>query len=150
MRSRAQERRSAAQDFCTSGGKLRACAFRVRKSRRAVEFDEDVPGLHERAVANAYGLDPAGFQRLDDLNLSCRLKLALRGGDDVDAAKIGPGEGSDDEGANDPQESDMHGRRRRLQDLERGREEFPVAESHPRALETRKRARNKQLGGTRL
>jgi hypothetical protein len=31
----------------------------------------------------------------------------LRGGDDVDAAEIGPGEGDDDEGADYPEESDI-------------------------------------------
>jgi hypothetical protein len=59
----------------------------------------------------------------------------LRGGDDVDAAEIGPGERRDDEGADDPQEIDVDRRRRRLKNLERRREEFPVAEIHSGSLE---------------
>ena len=149
MRLRAQERGLAAQDFRPRGSKLRARAFRVGQGRRAVELDQHVARLHERAVADANGLDLAGFQRLDDLDLSRRLKLALRGGDDVDAAEIGPGEGGDDEGADDPQEGDMDRRRRRLQDLERGREEFPVAEIHSRSLEPRQRARAGERAGWR-
>ena len=77
-------------------------AFRVGQGGRAVELDQHVARLHQRAVADANVLDPTGLQRLDDLDLSHRLKLALRGGDDVDAAEIGPGERGDDEGADDP------------------------------------------------
>ena len=92
MRPRARERGLAAQDFRPRRSKLGARALRVGQRGRAVELDQHVARLHERAVADANRLDPAGFQRLDDLDLSGRLKLALRGGDDVDAAEIGPGE----------------------------------------------------------
>ena len=81
---------------------LGAGAFRIGQGGGAVELNQHVARLHQGAVANANVLDPACFQRLDDLDLSHRLKLALRGGDDVDAAEIGPGEGGDDESADDP------------------------------------------------
>ena len=94
MRPRAQERGLAAQDFRPRGSKLGARAFGVGQGGRAVELDQNLARAHKRAVADENGLDPAGFQGLDDLDLSGRLKLALRGGDDVDAAEIGPGEGA--------------------------------------------------------
>ena len=102
MRLSAQERGFAPQDFRSCRREFRTGAFRVRQGGRAVELDQHVARLHKRAVADANVLDPAGFQWLDDLDLSHRLKLALRGGDDVNAAEIGPGESGDDEGADDP------------------------------------------------
>jgi hypothetical protein len=78
VRPRAHERGPAAQDFRPRRRELRARAFRIGLGRRAVELDQHVPRLHERAVADANILDPAGLQRLDDLDLSCRLELALR------------------------------------------------------------------------
>ena len=98
----APERGLPAQDFRPRGSKLGARAFLFGQGRRTVELDQHVPRPHERAVADANVLNPAGLHRLDDLDLSGRLKLALRGGDDVDVAEIGPGEGGDDEGADDP------------------------------------------------
>jgi hypothetical protein len=102
MRPSACERGLAAQDFRPRRRKLCARAFRVGQGRRAVEFDQHVARLHERAVADADRLDLARFQGLDDLHLSHRLELALRGGDDVDAAEIRPSQRCDDEGADDP------------------------------------------------
>ena len=77
-------------------------AFCVGQGRGIVELDQHFARLHERAVADADGLDLTRFQGLDDLHLSHWLKLALRRGDNVDAAEIGPSQRSDDEGANDP------------------------------------------------
>ena len=130
MRPRAKERGLAAQDFRPRGCEVRARAFRVGQGRRTVELDQHIARLHERAVADINRLDLARFQGLDDLHLSHRLKLALRGGDDVDAAEIGPTQRSDDEGANDPQKGDMDRRGRRFENLERRGEELAVAEVH--------------------
>ncbi len=102
MRPRARKRGLAPQDFRLRRRELGARAFPVGQGGRAVELDQHLARPHNRAIAGVDRLDPAGFQGLDDLDLSRRLKLALRGGDDVDAAEIGPGEGADDERADDP------------------------------------------------
>ena len=147
MRPRAQERGLAPQDFRPHGSKLRLCAVGVGQRRRAIELDQNLARAHDRAVADENRLDLSGVQRLDDLDLSGRLKLALRGGDDVDAANIGPGQGGCDEGADDPQERDMDRRGRRFQDLKCGSKEFPVAEVHAWAPHPRQRTRGERFSG---
>ena len=96
---------------------------------RAVEFDKDVARRDGAAVGRPDGRDPAGLDRLDHLDPAGRLELALGGGDDVDAAEISPGEADRHERANDPQERHMHGRRRRLQNLQSGRKKLPVGQA---------------------
>ena len=96
-----------------------------------VEVDQHVARRTNDAIAARMCLDLAGLERLDDLDLASRLKLALRGGDNVDAAEIGPDERSDDKRADDPEERNPDRRRRRLQDLQRRRQKFAVADQAP-------------------
>ena len=151
--ARRGERGLAAQDFRPRRGELRPRAVAVGERRRPVELDQHVARPHEGPVAYPNGLDPAGLERLDDLDLAPRLKLALRGGDNVDPAEIGPGERGHDQRADDPQESETNRRGRRLQDLERRGEKLAIAEIHSPSLagglEPREGARGEQPGARR-
>ena len=147
MRLRRNKRGLAAQDFRPCRGEFGARALDIGLGARTVELDQHVAGLDQGAIGDANVFDPAGLQRLDDLDPPGRLELALRGGDDVDVAEIGPHEGRQDKGADGPQECDMDRRRRRFQDLERRRQEFAIAEIRPRRPEPRQRAQGRGLGG---
>ena len=147
MRFRRDERGLPAQYFRPRGGKFGARPLGFGLGRRAVELDQNVACLDQRAVGDTDVFDPAGLHRLDDLDPPGRLELALRGGDDVDPAEIGPDQRRQDEGADDPQERDMDRRGRRFQDLERRRQEFPVAEIGPRPPEPRQRRERRGPGG---
>ena len=146
MRLRRNERGLAAHDFRPRRGKFGARPLHIGLGRRAVEFDQHVARLHKRAIGDPNVFDPAGLQRLDDLHPTGRLELALRSGDDVDMAEIGPHEGRQDKGADGPQERDIDRRRRRFQDLERRREEFAIAEIGARCPEPRQRASGRSPG----
>ncbi len=121
-----RERCTAAQAFGLGGFQVGAGRPHVGLSGRPIELHENIARLHERAVGGVDGDHPAGLDRLDHFHPAGRLKLALGGGDDVDAPEIGEAKADDDERADDPEEGHANGRRGRFQDLEDGRKEFPV------------------------
>ena len=123
---RGGERCASTQAFGLGGFQVGAGRPHVGLGGRTVELDQNVARLHQRAVGGVDGGDPAGLDRLDHLDPAGRLELALSGGDDVDAPEIGEPEADDDERADDPEKGHANGRRRRFQDLEDGREKFPV------------------------
>ena len=107
---------------------FRLRGLRLRFLRRPVEFDQRFAGRHHAVVRHMDRRHPSGLDRLDDLDAPGRLKLALRGGDDVDPADIGPDDGDRGKRADQPEERHPHGGSGRLQDFEGGGEEFAVGE----------------------
>ncbi len=137
---RGSQRRLTAQGFDASRGEFRSRCLNIGLGGRPVEFDKNVARLHRAVVRDANARDPASLDRLDDLDPAGRLELALRGGDDVDAAEIGPHESNRDHDANDPEERDMHGRGGRLQDFQGRGKELAVGQT-PRTRRPYERAR---------
>ena len=125
---RRRERRLPAKRFGASGRQLVPRRPDVCLGRGPVEFDNNVARLHRGVVACVDRRDPAGLERLDDLDVSRRLELALGGGDDVDPAEVGPEKGDRDQGADNPEERQMHRRSRRLQDFQGRRQELAVGQ----------------------
>ncbi len=123
------KRGAAAKRFGAPGRIIRGGGSRFRVGCRRVEFDKLVARLHGAVVGHVDRSDLARFERFDHFHAAGRLKLALRGGDDVDAAEIGPDQRRRDKGADDPDEGDPDGRGRRFQDFEGRREELPVGEA---------------------
>ena len=81
---------AAAGDLGLSRGQAIGAGAQVGPRFRRVEFDDDVAGLHHRAVLDADGGDLTGLKWLDDLGRLSRLDLALRHGMDIEMADEGP------------------------------------------------------------
>jgi hypothetical protein len=96
-----------------------------------VEFDENVAGPHALAVMHVNGADDPGLERLQDLAAAARHDLAGRGSDDVDRPEPGPDQGETEQ-RGDGVGGRAPGRRgRRLDDLERRRQEFALLRPDP-------------------
>ncbi len=91
-----------------------------------VELDQHIVGLHMVAILNPDRPDHARIQRLHHLELAHRRELTGRGGDDVDLADEGPGEGQHQEQHDGDRHRPSGGRRRGLQHLKRGGQEFAL------------------------
>ena len=128
VRLRGRERNPPPQRLDAGGGERVFRRDEVGLGGGAIEFDENVAFLDQTAVGRPNGRNLSRIERLDHLDTASRLKLTLRRGDDVDAAEIGPPQADNDECANDPQESQMNRRGRRLQDFQDGRKELPVGQ----------------------
>ena len=128
-RARGSQRCLTTQGFHASRGEFRARCLNIGLGARPVEFDKNVARLHRAVVGDANARNPARLDRLDDLDPAGRLELTLRGGDDVDAAEIGPHNSNRDHDTNDPEERDMHGRSGRFQDFQSGSKELTVGQS---------------------
>ena len=139
-RLRGGELRPAAQRLGPGGGKVLPRGLDVGLGLRPIEFDENVARLDQAVVGDVNGRDPARLDRLDHLDSAGRLEFALGGGDDVEAAEIRPGETDRDQRANDPQERHMHGRSRRLQNLQSRRKKLAVGEAPAARSQERERA----------
>ena len=77
VRLRSCERRPATPRLGAGRGVIVSGGRDVGLGGRAVEFDEDVAGLHPVAVGDMDGCDLAGLRQLDDLDAARRLELAL-------------------------------------------------------------------------
>ena len=87
-----------------------------------IELDQDVAGLDALTVADMDRTHHAGLERLDDLGAAARNDLARRDGDDVDRADARPGQRSAEHGDDGERDRAADRRRRRFDDLERGRQ----------------------------
>ena len=117
--------------------KLRPRRLHVGLRCRRIEFDQKLAGLAPAGRSRPGSPHLAGLERLDDFDPADRLELALRGGDDVDAAEIGPGEGRGAKeqmihrNANAPATAASPGSPARARGI-RGRSEAPAVLARPR------------------
>ncbi len=99
-------------------------AFRLVDGR--VELDEHLAGLHALAVMNMNGAHDAGLERLDQFGATAGDDLALRRGNDVDLAEIGPGDRGGEQRHDGVGDSATDRGRRRLHDFQRRRQEVEI------------------------
>lgn len=104
----------------------------IRQAGGAIEFDQDISGLDAVAIPDIDRRHHAGLQRLDHLDAADRHDLSLRGGDDVDASEGRPGQRDDEECNHRSGDGASRRGRRRLDDLQCGRQECTFGAAHPR------------------
>ena len=88
-----------------------------------VELDEDLPGGDGLAVLDMDGANHSGLERLDHLGAPAGHDLSGRGRDDIDMAEARPGERHAEHGDDGDADGVAERRRRRLHDLQGGRQE---------------------------
>ncbi len=98
----------------------------VCESIRRIKFEQNIGAAHVVAVLWRQCLHLARQQRLHDLDAAGRLDLALRCGDNVDAAEIGPDQRNRGEQTDDQDQRHAYGRWWRFQYLEGGRQKFVI------------------------
>lgn len=111
------------------GGEQRLLGLRLVRGRNGrIKVDQRLATSHDIAVAD---VDPPHDPRIDGLHQLHRAgwrDLALRGGDDIDAAEHQPGNRRDEPDQQHPRGDPPGGRYRPLYHLERGRQEIGIAE----------------------
>lgn len=95
---------------------------------RGIQLDQHVALLDDLAVLHMDSSDKTGLEllddRLDDLGVPAGNDLALGRSHDVDPAEIGPQNRGREHGQDRPENRPADGRRRRLLDLQHGRQKF--------------------------
>src|SRR5208337_5189877 len=94
-----------------------------------VELEQKVAALGRLPGLDMNRRNVSGIERLDHLGIAWRLDLAWSDGVDVEPTEVRPGQCGEGEGAGRRHQCDRSGRRRRLENFQRGGQKLAIAAS---------------------
>jgi hypothetical protein len=117
------QHRLEARNVELDGGEVAAEMVALGLVDGRVELDQDLSGGNGLAILDVDRANHSGLERLHDLGAPAGHDLSRRGRDDIDMAEAGPGERHAEHGDDGNADGVAERRRRRLHDLEGGRQE---------------------------